>query len=75
MALTTEEAARLTRLREARDRQISGTAVSKIASNGRSKDMAPADLDRLEGDISALEAKALTGRARKRGAVGFRWSR
>lgn len=75
MTLTTDEAARLVRLREARDRQISGHAVTKIASHGRSKDMAPADLDRLEGDIAALEAKALTGRVRRRGAIGFRWSR
>lgn len=75
MALTAEETARLVRLRADRDAQIGGRGLSKIASGGRSKEFAQADLDRLEGDIAALEAKALTGRARKRGAITFRFRR
>lgn len=73
MALTEDDVARLARLQAARDAQISGKAVSRISAHGRSKDMAPADLGRLEGDIETLQAKAATGRARKRGSVTFRW--
>lgn len=75
MALDDLDRERLVRLRADRDAQISGRAVSKIASNGRSKDMSPADLKRLDGEIEALEAKALTGRVRRRGAISFRWGR
>ncbi|WP_292045853.1 MULTISPECIES: hypothetical protein [unclassified Brevundimonas] len=75
MALTDDDVIRLARLRADRDAQISGRAVSKVASNGRSKDMAAADLKRLDGEIEALEAKALTGRSRRRGAITFRWGR
>lgn len=75
MALTEDDVIRLARLRADRDAQISGRAVSKVASNGRSKDMVAADLKRLDGEIEALEAKALTGRSRRRGAITFRWGR
>ncbi len=75
MALSPEDQLRLQRLRAAREDLISGRAVSKVASNGRSKDMAPADLAALDSDIAALEAAALTGRVRRRGSIGFRWMR
>lgn len=75
MALTDDDLIRLARLRADRDAQISGRAVSKVASNGRSTDLAAADLKRLDGEIEALEAKALTGRSRRRGSITFRWSR
>jgi hypothetical protein len=73
MALTEDEIARLARLQAAREAQISGKGVSRISAHGRAKDMAPADLGRLEGDIETLQSKAATGRARKRGSVTFRW--
>lgn len=73
MALTSDEVVRLARLRADRDLIISGKSVSKISAHGRSKDMAPADLGKLDGEISALEAKAVTGRVRRRGSITFRF--
>ena len=73
MALNEDDAARLARLKVSRDAQISGRAVSKISAHGRSKDMAPADLKRLDGEIEALESAAASGRVRRRGALTFRF--
>lgn len=73
MALTPDEVVRLARLKADRDLIISGKSVSKISAHGRSKDMAPADLGKLDGEISALEAKAATGRVRRRGSIAFRF--
>lgn len=73
MALSDADTARLLRLRAARDALISGRAVSKISAHGRSKDMAAADLGRLEGEIEALEATQTRGVTRRRGALTFRF--
>lgn len=74
MALTTEESARLTRLREARDRLASGQAVEEVRSGGRAKRYQAGDLTTLEGQIAALEAKTTTT-GRLRGAITFRFRR
>lgn len=73
MALTADELLRLNRLKADRDLQISGRAVSKVASGGRSKEMSSADLARMETEIERLEVKALTGRVRRRGSITFRF--
>lgn len=75
MALSEAAAARLAQLEAARDNLISGRAVSKISAHGRSKDMAPADLKRLDGEIEALRAQASSGARRRRGALTFRFGR
>lgn len=56
MALTTEEQADLTAYRTARRKLISGEAVAKVMSGGRTVEFAVADLDRLDKKISDLEA-------------------
>lgn len=72
MALSDADAARLASLRTARDNLISGQAVSKITSGGRTVEYGPADLQRLNGDISALEAaEARNGTVRRRGPIRF----
>lgn len=72
MALTTEESARLTRLREARDLLASGQAVEEVRSGGRAKRYQAGDLGSLDGQIAALEAKT-TATGRLRGALTFRF--
>ena len=73
MALNDDDAARLARLKASREAQISGRAVSRISAHGRAKDMAPADMKRLDGDIEALETASASGRVRGRGALTFRF--
>lgn len=73
MALNDDDAARLARLKASREAQISGRAVSRISAHGRAKDMAPADMKRLDGEIEALETAASSGRVRRRGALTFRF--
>lgn len=73
MALNDDDAARLARLKASREAQISGRAVSRISAHGRAKDMAPADMKRLDGDIEALETASASGRVRRRGALTFRF--
>lgn len=75
MALSDAEAARLAQLEAARDALISGRSVSKISAHGRSKDMAPADLSRLEGEIETLRMAQQSGNRRRRGALTFRFGR
>lgn len=76
MALSSEDAARLVRLRARREQIIGGDRVSKVSSGGRSIEKSDPDLAKLDGDIAALEAASLTpsGRVRQRGAIGFRFA-
>lgn len=74
MALTADQSARLAALQAAYDALISGAAVAKVSSGGRSVDYAQGDQDRLRREIDALEAQA-TGRGRRRGAITFRFGR
>ncbi len=69
MALTPEENAELAELRAVRLKLISGQAVAKVSSNGRSVEYSQASLSKLEEVISGLERRA--GR-RRGGAIGFR---
>lgn len=75
MALSPEDAARLARLRTARDELISGKAVSSVSAHGRRVDYGQADMGRLDAEIRDLEAQSTSVSGRRRGAVGFRWSR
>lgn len=70
MALSIEEETELAALRVAYSQIISGKAVAKVTSNGRSVEYSQANLARLELRISGLEK----GKRRRRGgAVGFRF--
>lgn len=71
MALTDAEAARLAALIAKRDALIGGDAVRKITHGSRSKEMAEGDPDKLQAQIDRLEAQALTGSTRRRGAITF----
>jgi hypothetical protein len=77
MALSPEDATRLARLRADRAAALDPKRVTKIASAGRSMEMAIPDLDRIEGEIALLEAadKSPTGRLRRRGAITFAFRR
>lgn len=77
MALSTEDAARLAQLRAQMAAALNPDRVSKVTSAGRSIEKANPDLDRLQGQIDALEAAASTpsGRLRRRGSITFRWNR
>ncbi len=75
MALTTEEAVRLAKLKAAYDKLIMGQAVQEVESDGeRMRWMQPTEtnIKRLERAIADLEAKAATGKVqRQRGAMRF----
>jgi hypothetical protein len=71
MALTDEEAARLAALIARRDALIGATAVKKITHGSRSKEMTDGDSDKLQAEIDRLEAQAVTGSRRRRGAITF----
>jgi len=75
MALTTEEATRLAKLKAAYDKLIMGVAVQEVESDGeRMRWMQPteANIKRLERAIADLEAKAATGAVpRQRGPLRF----
>ncbi|WGM45246.1 hypothetical protein KOAAANKH_00107 [Brevundimonas sp. NIBR10] len=75
MALSTEDAARLARLRADRASALDPNRAIKIAQAGRSIEKAVPDLKRIDAEIAALEAASLTpsGRVRKRGAITFRF--
>lgn len=69
MSLTSDEQSELTELKMVRTRLISGAAVAKVSSHGRSVEYSQANLSKLEEVIAGLERRA--GR-RRRGAIGFR---
>lgn len=73
MALSAADTARLTALRAAYDKLISGDKVAKVTSSaGRSVDYHQADLERLKGEIDSLVAQDSSS-GRKRGSVTFRF--
>lgn len=76
MALSTEDAARLARLKSDRAAALDPNRVTKVASGGRSIEKATPDLKRIQAEIDALEAAAqtTTGRVRRRGAITFRFN-
>lgn len=71
MALTDAEALRLATLTAQRDALIGGGAVKKITHGSRSKELTEGNADKLQAEIDRLEAKAVTGSARRRGAITF----
>lgn len=71
MALTVEQAARLAALIAQRDALIGGGAVKKITHGSRSKEMTEGNADKLQAEIDRLEAQAITGCSRRRGAITF----
>lgn len=77
MALSTEDAARLATLRDQMAAALDPNRVTKVASAGRSIEKGTPDYERLQGQIDALEAAAMTpsGRVRRRGSMTFRWRR
>lgn len=56
MALSTADAARLVILQAARDKLIAGQAIAEIEYNGERRSYARADLQRLDDEITALNA-------------------
>lgn len=72
MTLSPADALRLAQLRERKDAIVSGRAVSKVASGGRSKEFVNPNLDDLNDEIAILEARA-TGSRRVRGSITFRF--
>ncbi len=75
MALSTEDATRLARLKTDLATAMDPNRVTKVSSGGRSIEKAAPDLERMQAEIDALEAAALTttGRVRRRGAITFRF--
>lgn len=71
MALTEAEAARLAQLKAKRDALMTGDSVRRITHGDRSKELAPGDLAALQGEIDRLEAAAVTGTRKRRGAITF----
>jgi hypothetical protein len=72
MALSSAEQARLDSLIAARDLLMSGRAVGKVQSGGRSKEFAQANMEDLKAEIRGLEARASTS-GRQRGSITFRF--
>lgn len=78
MALSTEDAERLARLRAARDRYLLGEMETSISASGRSVAFAPLPKDELDAEIARLEAAAASDAetpAPRRGAIRFGWAR
>jgi predicted transcriptional regulator len=73
MALTSDQAARLSRLQTAYDNLISGAAVAEVEYAGQRTLYAKADLPRLRREIDELNAlAAVVDPRRARGAIRFR---
>lgn len=77
MALSVEDAARLARLKAARDAYLLGEKETSISASGRSVAFQPLPKDELDAEIARLEAAdATTGTPpARRGALQFGWSR
>jgi len=71
MSLSSDEQARLDKLRTARDRLISGTNTVSVSTDYGSVTYGQGDLALLDREIQQLEAKASTTGV-QRGAIRFR---
>lgn len=74
MPLGTDDAARLIALKKARDELLTGRAVASVSSSGRSVSYTPADQDKLNAEIAALEsADRGSGQVARGGALRFKY--